>query len=329
MDRTGLLNNIILAEYVDQNLSPSNGRRHRSLFLLFRGEDACKKLTELCGHLYPEHRKEVDSIIGQTIRDTYADLTIDEKDPEKFIFFEPAVITPRSQEDANENLKLFAGLLKKSDNIIENVVYADPSKIERTLVIIKPDNWTYHSSRPGSIIEMFSQTGLRIIGMKVHHFSQEAALEFYGPVEGVLRKKLAPVFGKKAREVLEKEFSLPLNEKVEQGLSDSFGAEYALDQFYQIVEFMSGHRPDRKENRAVKCMVIIYEGQNAVNKIRDVLGPTDPLKAPDGTIRKEFGSNVMVNAAHASDAPESFDREKEIVQIHKNDCAKIIEEYLG
>lgn len=317
-----------LADYVEKNLAPSNGNRHRSMFLLFSGENIHSKLAGICGHLYPEHRA-VNSIAGETIRDTYADLIISEDDPTKFEFFEPAVLTPRSKPEADSNLKLFLNLLKKSDNIIENMEYPNSLKIERTLVIIKPDNWTFASARPGMIIDMFSQTGLRIIGVKIHHMALEDALDFYGPVEGVLKEKLSPVFGKKARELLEHTFSITLDETIEKSLAGSFGAAYARDQFYQIVEFMSGHRPDKTESHSAKCMIVVYEGECAVQRIRNVLGPTDPLKAPAGTIRREFGSNVMVNAAHASDSVESFIREQEIVKIHKNDTAKLIENYLN
>jgi nucleoside diphosphate kinase len=73
-------------------------------------------------------------------------------------------------------------------------------------------------------------------------------------------------------------------------------------------------------------MILVYEGVNAVQKIRDVLGPTDPLKAPDGTVRREFGSNVMVNTAHASDSVESFEREQKIVRINQNSLVSIIRE---
>ena len=57
---------------------------------------------------------------------------------------------------------------------------------------------------------------------------------------------------------------------------------------------------------------------NAVAKIRDVLGPTDPSKAPPGSIRREFGSTIMVNAAHASDSPENARREMGIVNVGEN-----------
>jgi hypothetical protein len=78
-----------------------------------------------------------------------------------------------------------------------------------------------------------------------------------------------------------------------------------------------------------KCIALIYEGVNAVAKIRDVLGPTDPSKAPPGSIRKEFGSNIMVNAAHASDAPENAQREMAIVKVGENTLKRVVEEFYG
>lgn len=324
----------LLADYVEKNLAPSGGRRHRSLLLLFRGTDAVHKLSDIVGALYPENMG-IESITGETIRDTYADMIVDPNDPNKVTYIEPAVLTPRSQEAADQNLALFARFLKDQPNIIENMVYPDPSKIERTLVILKPDNWKYNSSRPGTIIDMFSRTGLRIIGVKVHRFSIAEALEFYGPVKDALKNKLSPVFGKKAKELLEAEFKITLSDATEKALTESFGAEYAIDQFEQIVEFMSGQKPSKcpveemHQPGSVKCMILIYEGENAVNKIRDVLGPTDPLKAPMGTVRREFGSNVMVNTAHASDSADNAKREMGIVKINSNNCAEIIKAYLA
>jgi nucleoside diphosphate kinase len=324
----------LLANYIEQNLGPSGGRRHRSLLILFRGENACRKLSDICGALFPENRS-IESINGETIRDTYADLILSPEDPQKIIYFEPAVLTPRKQELADENLRLFASYLDGQENIISNMTYPDPSKIERTLVIIKPDNWKYASSKPGTIIDMFSRTGLRIAGIKVIRFSLNQALHFYGPVESSLREKLAPVFGGKARELLEKEFLIPLNRDIEKSLSSSFGVEYAKEQFRKIIEFMSGRRPDTcppeeaDKSGEVMSMILVYEGENAITKIRDVLGPTDPLKAPGGTIRREFGSSVMVNTAHASDSRESYEREKEIVKVNENPLGSIIKDYLA
>jgi nucleoside diphosphate kinase len=76
-------------------------------------------------------------------------------------------------------------------------------------------------------------------------------------------------------------------------------------------------------------VALIYQGVEAVRKIREVLGPTDPSKAPLGTIRKEFGQTIMVNAAHASDAPESVTRETKIVRIQENNLKPLIESHLA
>lgn len=324
----------LLASYVEHNLVPSQGRRHRSLLLIFRGEDPCRKLSDICGPVHPEKRS-IDSLTGENIRDTYADLITDPENPEKVSYFEPAVLTPRLQQTADAHLALFSQLLPNQQNLVENVVYPNPAKVQRSLVIIKPDNWKYASSKPGTIIDMFSRTGLRIIGVKVHRMSVAEALEFYGPVKDALKNKLSPVFGRKAKELLEGHFSISLGEETEKALTESVGVEYAVDQFEQIVEFMSGTRPSQcpleelNQPGTVKCMILIYEGEDAISKIRDVLGPTDPLKAPGGTIRREFGSNIMVNTAHASDSAESAQREMGVVKIHENSCADIMRSYLS
>ncbi|MDR1955439.1 MAG: nucleoside-diphosphate kinase [Treponema sp.] len=324
----------LLADYMERNFAPSGGRRHSALLLLFRGAQPCEKLTRICGHLHAEHREQ-DSITAETIRDTYADLIINPDHPEQVSYFEPAVMTPPDQAVADKDLRLFARFLPGQANIIPYRNCPDPDQLERTLVIIKPDNWQYASSKPGTIIDMFSRTGLRIVGVKVHRFSLAEALEFYGPVEAALQEKLAPRFGKKARELLEAEFGLRLSEEAEKVLTEYVGKVYAKDQFGQIIGFMSGLKPeacspeDIHHPGSVKCMILIYEGAKAIQKIRDVLGPTDPLKAPGGTVRRDFGSNVMVNTAHASDSAASVEREMKIVRIHENSLGSLITDYLG
>ena len=323
---------VLLADYVKKYFAPS-GRPHRTLLLLFRGNNPCDQLLNACGHLYTKH-VEVDAIIGETIRDTYSDLIFASENSEEVRYFEPAVLTPRHQDEANNDLRMVADFLEGKENIVQNIVYPDPKKIERTLVIIKPDNWTYNSSRPGTIIDMFSRTGLRIIGIKVHRFSLSEALDFYGPVEAVLKSKLSPSYAKRAQELLEKEFNINLSQEMQDILNADLGAQCARNQFHDIVEFMSGKRPgiysaeEMLRQGNIKCMILVYEGENAVSKIREVLGPTDPLQAPDGTVRREFGSNVMVNTAHASDSMESYEREQSIVRINHNSLGSIIREHI-
>lgn len=53
------------------------------------------------------------------------------------------------------------------------------------------------------------------------------------------------------------------------------------------------------------CIVMTLEAPDAIRKWRTLMGPTDPLKAEAGTLRKEFGTSIEHNATHGSDAPET------------------------
>ncbi len=319
----------LLSEYVRNNFGPTNNKVHRSLLLLFEGEDVYKKLSDIVGALYPENIS-TESLQGETVRDTYADLIYDPLDPKKVKYFEPAVFTPRTKQAADDVLKLLGKWLPTQPNIVTNKKGLE----EQTLVIIKPENWRFASSKPGTIIDMFTRTGLKVIGMKLHRMSVQEALNFYQPVEGALKKKLAPSIASKAKVELERKFDFPLSSKAEEVLVETIGKEYAYDQFEQIIEFMSGYRSTEidKENLEdpgrVKCFILIYEGDDACKKIREVLGPTDPSKAPEGTVRRDFGRNIMVNTAHASDSPENAKKEMVIVKAERNRCSYFINEYL-
>ena len=52
-------------------------------------------------------------------------------------------------------------------------------------------------------------------------------------------------------------------------------------------------------------VLMILSGENAILTWRDLMGATDPAKAADGTIRRDFGRSIERNATHGSDAPET------------------------
>ena len=52
-------------------------------------------------------------------------------------------------------------------------------------------------------------------------------------------------------------------------------------------------------------ILMVLEADNAIDKLRKVMGATDPAKADAGTIRKQFGINIERNAIHGSDGPET------------------------
>jgi nucleoside-diphosphate kinase len=82
--------------------------------------------------------------------------------------------------------------------------------------------------------------------------------------------------------------------------AEGFYAVHAARPFFKdLVEFMASG----------PCLVYVLEAENAIQKNRAVMGPTDPAKAVPGTLRKEFGKNIQNNAVHGSDAPETARQE--------------------
>jgi len=54
---------------------------------------------------------------------------------------------------------------------------------------------------------------------------------------------------------------------------------------------------------------MVLEGDQAIKRWRDLMGPTDATKAPKGTIRGDFGTEMMKNVVHASDSDENAQAE--------------------
>jgi nucleoside-diphosphate kinase len=53
------------------------------------------------------------------------------------------------------------------------------------------------------------------------------------------------------------------------------------------------------------CVVMALEGEGAIARYRELMGPTDSKKAPPGTIRNRFGTDIEKNAVHGSDGPDT------------------------
>jgi nucleoside diphosphate kinase len=315
----------LIRNYIRESFSPDpDGRRHRSLVLVFRGENAYEDIKRVVGSV------RINNETGETVRDTYGELVYDEDGSVRY--FEPAVLIPDSAEAVLQDLQIWLDYSETEAALLARIpIYSHPERVEQTLVMIKPDSWRTRSSRPGAVIDMFSRTGLRMIGMKLNRMSVAQALEFYGPVEDVLKRKLAPVAARRALAAIEGELGFALPKGSMEALTNLAGLPYARHQFEQIVNFMTGRRPsdctpaDLKRDGLVKSLVIVYEGEDAVTKIRTVLGPTDPSKAPGGTVRSEFGSNIMVNTAHASDSPENAIREMGILKMHESNFSEVVQ----
>src|ERR1051326_368279 len=73
-------------------------------------------------------------------------------------------------------------------------------------------------------------------------------------------------------------------------------AHVADKPFYPEIERFMSSRP---------VIMMALQGENIVQKVRDLLGPTDSRKAAKGTIRGDFGTEMMKNVVHASDSDEN------------------------
>lgn len=77
-------------------------------------------------------------------------------------------------------------------------------------------------------------------------------------------------------------------------------AEHVGRPFYEpLMEFMASG----------PSVALVVEGERVVEGLRTLAGPTDPIAAQPGSIRGDFGTIVRENLVHASDSPESAERE--------------------
>ncbi|MGA7213302.1 MAG: nucleoside-diphosphate kinase [Terrimicrobiaceae bacterium] len=318
----------LLHDYILKKFSPNaENIRQRVLLLVLKGKDAVLQTRAVTGHIVHER------IRGETIRDTYGDYLVEDG---RVVYFEPAVLAAQDAETARKHLAIWAKYSDADGGILDNCIpYPAGVNVEKTLVLAKPDNFQFPSGRLGGVIDLFSRTGLSIIGFKVHSMSVAEAEEFYRPVMSAIMEKLKDPSGKRARLAIEEEFGVPLDAASERQLGDLIGPIAGRDRWERIVDFMAGSRPSQcsREKRAApgskKCAAIVYQGVDAVSRIREVLGPTDPSTAPFGTIRREFGETLMVNAAHASDSLGNAKREMDIIRIAENNLIPLIQAHLS
>jgi len=88
--------------------------------------------------------------------------------------------------------------------------------------------------------------------------------------------------------------------KLTKAQAEEFYAIHKQRPFYDdLINFMSSGA----------CMILALEKDNAVASWRETIGVTDPKEAAEGTIRKDFATNVQENAVHGSDSDENAEKE--------------------
>ena len=78
--------------------------------------------------------------------------------------------------------------------------------------------------------------------------------------------------------------------------AEGFYAVHRERPFFQsLADFMSSG----------PCVAMVLEGEDAISRVRETMGATDPSKAAQGTIRRAFAANIEKNIVHGSDSPQS------------------------
>ena len=321
-------------KYLNESLRQDNpwGHLPRCMLLLFKGPNAVRHLKEDVLGSFTEHPT------GDTIRGTFGDFIRDEKG--NIRYFEPAVITCPEPDLNDQHLKLFSDCALKDGGLLTGRMDYGGVEPEVSLVMLKPDNFERRSRRPGNIIDTFSLTGLRIVGAKLFKMTVAMGEEFYGPLKEEFVGKLKFLVTKEVYLRLKDSFGFQFTEADAEVMGDYLSERNAAYEFNKIVEYMTGLNPEKvpADQKATagtaKCLALLYEGPNAIEKIRRVLGSTDPTKAEPGTVRSDFGRDLMRNGAHASDSPENAMRERKIVHLSERetdtcDFSEIINAYLN
>ena len=145
---------------------------------------------------------------------------------------------------------------------------------ERTLVLIKPDGLL--KSLTGNIITTLSETKLKIVGAKIVKVKKDFAEKHYSALKESLMKK--------------------------------FGKEQGNKIFESTLEYIQG------KFHTDRVFALVYKGKDAIKKVRELAGKTNPEKANPISIRGKYGrihseTKVMENVMHCSDSIENAEKE--------------------
>ncbi len=175
--------------------------------------------------------------------------------------------------------------------------------MERTFSFIKPDG--VERKLVGKIIARFEDAGLKIVKLKMGRISKELAAQLYADTKEQLEG-----MGKKTFESMTKA-----------GYQDKIKEIFGTEDPYLIGKQIREWNIEYATSGDVVAMVL--EGENAVKRVREIIGKTDPALADKGTIRGDFANDSILNGnmqrracrniIHASDG-DSAPREIELFE---------------
>lgn len=171
--------------------------------------------------------------------------------------------------------------------------------MERTLFLIKPDG--IERGLAGEIIKRIEDAGLKIIAMKMVKVDKNFAEEHYPDTESQLVG-----MGTKTLEAAKEAGAF---EEIKEIFGTDDPKEVGMILRERLVKYII----------SAPVIAMVVEGENAIEKIREISGYTDPAKAEKGTIRGDFAEDsIMVsnregravrNLVHASGSKEEAEKE--------------------
>lgn len=279
-----------------------------ALLAVFRGPDAAGELRRLLGGFRGD-------AVDDSLRGTFGDLV--RGGDGSVAFCEPLAFAAADASEARANLRWLAD----ESGALESAPPPLAAGHERTLVLVKPDNFRHGGGRPGQVADLFCRSGLSPVGARLVRFSLRQAMDFYGAVREVLRARLHRVAGEvAAAELAAGQLGLECDDVLIRDIGRVLGPAYGEQRFRNLIRFMTGSLPrvdggpEPETEGGETTLALVFDGPDAVARMRAVLGPTDPSAAPRGTVRKEFGQSTLENAGHASDSVENAAREIAIVR---------------
>jgi len=146
--------------------------------------------------------------------------------------------------------------------------------VQQCLVLIKPDGLV--KSLTGNILSALSETKLKIVGAKIVRVSKELAEAHYS--------------------------------ELMQRLMQKFGDKEGGKIFENVLKYIQG------EYHTDRVFALVYEGDDAINKIREMAGNTNPEDAEPVSLRGKYGrinskTGVFENVVHVSDTEINAKRE--------------------
>ncbi len=217
----------MLIQYILENFGCTNvrGISNRMMVLVFQGPNAKEEIKNATGHISPDVR-------GDDVRGTFGDFIEEDPSeeclreareisseemerypalqdvdvgPKQNRFFEPAALTGVTPEMTRRHLQLFKEYAYSDGGYVLGALGdVDPSSVETSMVILKPESFKRRNPLPGNLIDFFARTGMFITGTKIVQLTVDQAREFYGAKLPQFRQQLKGMVADKAREIVDR-----------------------------------------------------------------------------------------------------------------------------